>query len=303
MHTSTRASTMTESDAGRLSAKRRTPLGDIWRRFVRNRLALAGLAIVVLLSVAAIAAPILAPADPARQTLDDKRMKPGSEYLLGADEFGRDILSRVIYGSRVALIVAFLAVGSATVIGGVIGLVSGFLGGWVDEVLMRLMDILLAFPYLLLAIAIISALGPGVFKTTIAVAIWAVPNFARVVRGQVLTLKERDYVLAARALGARTPRLLLVHITPNTIAPVIVFASLYMANAILLEAALSFLGLGVQPPQASWGLMVASGRDFLRIAPHVATIPGLAIMFAVLGFNLLGDGLRDAIDPRLRNRM
>lgn len=168
---------------------------------------------------------------------------------------------------------------------------------------MRLMDILLAFPYLLLAIAIISALGPGVFKTTIAVAIWAIPNFARVVRGQVLTLKERDYVLAARALGARTPRLLLVHITPNTIAPVIVFASLYMANAILLEAALSFLGLGVQPPQASWGLMVASGRDFLRIAPHVATIPGLAIMVAVLGFNLLGDGLRDAIDPRLRNRM
>ena len=294
---------MTDSRAGQLGAKRRTPLGDIWRRFLRNRLALAGLAIVVLLAFAALAAPILAPADPASQTLDDKRMKPGSEYLLGADEFGRDILSRVIYGSRVALIVAFLAVGSATIIGGAIGLISGFLGGWVDEVLMRLMDILLAFPYLLLAIAIISALGPGVFKTTIAVAIWAVPNFARVVRGQVLTLKERDYVLAARALGARTPRLLLVHITPNTIAPVIVFASLYMANAILLEAALSFLGLGVQPPQASWGLMVASGRDFLRIAPHVATIPGLAIMFAVLGFNLLGDGLRDAIDPRLRNRM
>ena len=303
MRTSIRESTMTEPRVGELGAKRRTPLGDIWRRFMRNRLALAGLAIVLLLTVAALAAPILAPADPASQTLDDKRMKPGSEYLLGADEFGRDILSRVIYGSRVALIVAFLAVGSATIIGGAIGLVSGFLGGWVDEVLMRLMDILLAFPYLLLAIAIISALGPGVLKTTIAVAIWAVPNFARVVRGQVLTLKERDYVLAARALGARTPRLLLVHITPNTIAPVIVFASLYMANAILLEAALSFLGLGVQPPQASWGLMVASGRDFLRIAPHVATIPGLAIMFAVLGFNLLGDGLRDAIDPRLRNRM
>ncbi len=294
---------MIDANAERLYARPRTPVGDIWRRFVRNRLALAGLAIVLLLCVAALAAPIIAPADPARQVLDDKRTKPGSDYLLGADEFGRDILSRVIYGSRVALIVAFLAVGSATILGGAIGLISGFVGGWVDEVLMRLMDILLAFPYLLLAIAIISALGPGVFKTTIAVAIWAIPNFARVVRGQVLTLKERDYVLAARALGARTPRLLLVHITPNTIAPVIVFASLYMANAILLEAALSFLGLGVQPPQASWGLMVASGRDFLRIAPHVATIPGLAIMFAVLGFNLLGDGLRDAIDPRLRNRM
>lgn len=280
----------------------RAPFWDTWRRFVRNRLAIAGLAIVLLMSIAALAAPILAPQDPAAQELSDKRMPPGEKYLLGADEFGRDILSRVIYGSRVALLVAVLAVGSATIIGGLIGLVAGFVGGWIDEILMRLMDVLLAFPYLLLAIAIISALGPGVIKTTIAVAIWAVPNFARVVRGQVLVVKERDYVLAARALGARMPRLLLIHITPNTVAPIIVFASLYMANAILLEAALSFLGLGVQPPQASWGLMVASGRDFLRVAPHVTAIPGLAIMIAVLGFNLLGDGLRDALDPRLRNR-
>jgi peptide/nickel transport system permease protein len=281
----------------------RSNLSKSLRPLLKNGLVVSGFALVLLMLLLAIFAPLLAPRDPIGQDIANGLKAPSSSWLFGTDRFGRDILSRVIYGSRVALIVAFLAVGSATLIGGAIGLVSGFLGGWVDEVLMRLMDILLAFPYLLLAIAIISALGPGVFKTTIAVAIWAVPNFARVVRGQVLTLKERDYVLAARALGARTPRLLLVHITPNTIAPVIVFASLYMANAILLEAALSFLGLGVQPPQASWGLMVASGRDFLRIAPHVATIPGLAIMFAVLGFNLLGDGLRDAIDPRLRNRM
>ncbi len=293
---------MTELATELKTTRPRSPMRDAWRRFVRNKLALAGLIIVGLLVVTAIAAPVLAPKDPADAVLDDKRARPSSEYLLGADELGRDILSRLIYGSRVALLVAVLAVGVATVIGGAIGLISGFIGGWVDEVLMRLMDILLAFPYLLLAIAIVAALGTGVWKTTIAVAIWAVPNFARVVRGQVLTIKERDYVLAAEALGARMPRTLFLHIAPNTIAPIIVFASLYMANAILLEAALSFLGLGVQPPQASWGLMVASGRDFLRVAPHVTTIPGIAIMITVLGFNLLGDGLRDAIDPRLKNR-
>ncbi|HLT19412.1 MAG TPA: ABC transporter permease [Thermomicrobiales bacterium] len=302
MHISTRESITTEPREIGLAAKPRSPAGDVARRFVRNRLALAGLFIVVMLTITAIAAPVIAPKDPAASTLGDTRARPSREYLLGADELGRDILSRIIYGSRVALLVAVLAVGAATLVGGGIGLIAGFAGGWIDEVLMRLMDILLAFPYLLLAIAIVSALGSGVEKTTIAVAIWAVPNFARVVRGQVLTLKERDYVLAARALGARTPRLLLVHITPNIIAPIIVFGSLYMANAILLEAALSFLGLGVQPPQASWGLMVASGRDFLRVDPHVTTFPGIAIMITVLGFNLLGDGLRDAMDPRLRNR-
>lgn len=289
---------MIDAKENGLSARPRSRLRDAWHLFARNRLALAGMVIVLLLCFTAVAAPLLAPKDPAVQNLNDKRTPPNSEYWLGADEFGRDILSRVIYGSRVALLVAFVAVGSAAVVGGGIGLISGFIGGWVDEILMRLMDILLAFPYLLLAIAIISALGPGVFKTTIAVAIWAVPNFARIVRGQVLTIKERDFVLAARALGAGLPRQLLVHVTPNTIAPIIVFATLYMASAILLEAALSFLGLGVQPPQASWGLMVASGRDVLRIAPHVTTIPGLAIMLAVLGFNLLGEGLRDALDPR-----
>lgn len=187
----------------------RSPMRDAWQRFLRNKLALAGLIIVGILVVTAIGAPVLAPRDPATAVLSDKRAEPSREYLLGADELGRDILSRLIYGSRVALMVAVLAVGIATVIGGAIGLVSGFLGGWVDEVLMRLMDILLAFPYLLLAIAVVAALGTGVWKTTIAVAIWAVPNFARVIRGQVLTIKERDYVLAAEALGARTTRQLL----------------------------------------------------------------------------------------------
>lgn len=190
----------------------------------------------------------------------------------------------------------------ALALGVTTGILAGFVGGWLDTLLMRVTDIMLAFPYLLLAIAIVAALGTGLQNTTLAVGIWATPAFARLARSQVISLKNQEYVTAARALGATpTPtRVVLRHVLPNSIAPIIVFASLYMANAILLEAALSFLGLGIQPPQPSWGLMVASGRDFLRIAPHIATIPGVAIMLAVLGFNLMGDGLRDALDPTLR---
>jgi peptide/nickel transport system permease protein len=287
-----------------LEARRsRPPLLDVARRFAGNRLAVAGMVIVVILLVTAVFAHWLAPMDPAVQTLADKRTPPGATYLLGSDEFGRDILSRVIFGTRVALYVAVVAVALALVVGVLIGLVSGYVGGWVDGILMRAIDILLAFPYLLLAIAVVSALGTGVQNTTLAVGIWAMPGFARLTRSQVLTLKNREFVTAARSIGVPVVRLVWSHILPNCIAPVIVFASLYMANAILLEAALSFLGLGVQPPQPSWGLMVSSGRDFLRIAPHIATIPGLAIMVAVLGFNLLGDGLRDALDPTLRGRL
>ena len=275
---------------------------ELLRRFLRNRLAVAGAVIVLLLLLTAAGADLLMPHDPTAQDLAAKRQPPSATYWLGADEFGRDILSRIILGTRVALLVSCLAVGIALGFGALIGMAAGFYGRWLDEVLMRLMDVLLAFPYLLVSIAIVAALGPGVVNTTIAVGIWAMPAFARVVRGQVLTLKEREYVVAARAIGVSTPGILRKHVLPNIIAPVLVFSSLYMANAILLEAALSFLGLGIQPPWPSWGLMVATGRDFLRTAPHVATIPGLAIMVAVLGFNLLGDGLRDALDPRLRNR-
>jgi len=275
----------------------------VWQRFTRNRIAVAGLIIVVLLVLMALFAPLLAPQDPAVQTLANKRMPPGATYWLGADEFGRDILSRVIYGARVALYVALVAVALALVMGVAIGLVAGFAGGWVDTVLMRLVDVMLSFPYLLLAIAIVATLGTGVQNTTLAVGIWATPSFARITRGQVLNIKGREYITAAEAVGVTGWRMVWRYILPNAIPPVIVFATLYMANAILLEAALSFLGLGVQPPQPSWGLMVASGRDFLRVAPHVATIPGVAIMLAVLGFNLLGDGLRDALDPRLRGQV
>ena len=271
-----------------------------WRRFLRNRLAVVGLALIALLVLSAALAPWLAPYDPTRQSLIEKRATPGAKYWLGADEFGRDILSRVIYGSRVALLVGVLSVLIALVGGLLLGTVSGFAGGWLDTVMMRAIEILLAFPYLLLALAIVAAMGPGALNTTIAVGVWGIPTVTRMVRGSVLALRETEYVGAARALGAAAPALLRRHILPNVVPGLVVYATLFMANAILLEAALSFLGLGVQPPTASWGLMVSTGRDVLLVAPHVATVPGVAIMVAVLAFNLVGDGLRDALDPRMR---
>jgi ABC-type dipeptide/oligopeptide/nickel transport system permease subunit len=277
-----------------------TLVQDAWRRFRRNRLALVGLVVVGALVGAALLAPWLAPRDPGKQSLIEKRARPGDKYLLGADEFGRDILSRVIYGTRVALLVGTVSVAIALAVGLLLGSLAGFVGGWVDAVIMRGIEVLLAFPYLLLAIAVVSALGPGALNTTIAVGIWGAPPVTRIARASVLALRETEYVRAARALGASSLALIGRHILPNVLPTMIVYGTLFMANAILVEAALSFLGLGVQPPTPSWGLMVSTGRDVLLVAPHVATIPGLAIMVAVLGFNLLGDGLRDALDPRLR---
>ncbi|HEV8674424.1 MAG TPA: ABC transporter permease [Methylomirabilota bacterium] len=284
----------------RVAGRAETLVGDAWRRFRRNRLAVVGLLVVGALVATALFAPWLSPYDPGKQSLVEKRARPGGKYLLGADEFGRDILSRVIYGTRVALLVGTLSVAIAVGLGVVLGSLAGYAGGWVDAAIMRAIEVLLAFPYLLLAIAVVSALGPGAPNTTIAVGIWGTPPVTRIVRGAVLALKETEYVRAARALGASSLALVGRHILPNILPTVIVYATLFMANAILVEAALSFLGLGVQPPTPSWGLMVSTGRDFLLIAPHIATIPGLAIMVAVLGFILLGDGLRDALDPRLR---
>ena len=294
-----------------IAAARSTPVdgaagtlaSDAWQRFRRNRLALIGLVIVGALLMSALAAPWLAPADPSRQSLIEKRARPGGKFLLGADEFGRDILSRVIYGSRVALAVGLLSVAIALLLGLTLGCLAGFAGGWVDVLVMRATEVLLAFPYLLLAIAVVSALGTGVLNTTIAVGIWGTPAVIRIVRGAVLSARETEYVRAAWALGASTSQVLVRHVLRNILPTVVVYSTLFMANAILVEAALSFLGLGVQPPTPSWGLMVATGRDLLLIAPHVATIPGIAIMVAVLGFNLLGDGLRDALDPRLRGQV
>ena len=271
------------------------------RQFTANRLAMVGLIIVAGLVLVAAFAPVLAPMDPTQQSLPDKRAKPGGKFLLGADEFGRDILSRLIYGTRAALFVGTVSIAIALFFGIILGTVTGYFGGMTDALVMRAIDILLAFPYLLLAIAVVSAIGPGILNTTIAVGIWATPGFARIIRSSVLTIKVSDYIQAARAVGASSPRIILSHVIPNFISPMIVYATLYMANAILVEAALSFLGLGVQPPTPSWGLMVSSGRDYLLSSPHISTFPGVAIMITVLGFNLLGDGLRDSLDPKLRN--
>jgi peptide/nickel transport system permease protein len=260
-----------------------------------------GLVVVLVLLFVAIFAPLVAPQDPAKQHLIEKRAKPFGKYLLGADQFGRDILSRLIFGARVSLTVSILSVLIGLAGGVVIGTLSGYIGGLVDTLLMRLMDLLLSFPYLLLAIVLVAALGAGTFNTTLAIGIWALPTFARMVRASVLSIISREYITAAHAIGVSHLRIMFTHIIPNFISPIIVYATLFMANAIMLEAALSFLGLGVQPPTPSWGEMISSGRNFLMVAPHVATIPGLAIMLAVLGFNLMGDGLRDALDPKMKN--
>ena len=281
--------------------KQFSPTRLFLRQFTGNRLAMVGLIIVAGLVLVAAFASVFAPMDPTRQSLPDKRAKPGGKFLLGADEFGRDILSRLIYGTRAALFVGTVSIAIALFFGIILGTVTGYFGGMTDALVMRAIDILLAFPYLLLAIAVVSAIGPGILNTTIAVGIWATPGFARIIRASVLTIKVSDYIQAARAVGASSPRIILSHVIPNFISPMIVYATLYMANAILVEAALSFLGLGVQPPTPSWGLMVSSGRDYLLSSPHISTFPGIAIMITVLGFNLLGDGLRDSLDPKLRN--
>jgi peptide/nickel transport system permease protein len=273
----------------------------VLRRFFRNPLSVIGLVVVLVLLFIAIFAPLVAPHDPAKQHLIEKRAKPFGKYLLGADQFGRDILSRLIFGARVSLTVSIFSVLIGLAGGVVVGTLSGYIGGVVDTVLMRLMDLLLSFPYLLLAIVMVAALGAGTFNTTLAIGIWALPTFARMVRASVLSIISREYITAAHAIGVSHLRIMLTHVIPNYISPIIVYATLFMANAIMLEAALSFLGLGVQPPTPSWGEMISSGRNFLMVAPHVATIPGLAIMLAVLGFNLMGDGLRDALDPKMKN--
>jgi peptide/nickel transport system permease protein len=275
---------------------------DVWRRFRRNTLGMVGAVIVVVMVLMAVFAPYLAPRDPASQDLRARRTAPNVQYLLGTDEFGRDILSRIIYGARASLIVAVTSVAIGLTLGSFLGALAGYLGGLVDGVVMRTMDLFLAFPYLLLAIIIVSALGPGLQNTIFAIAVWTIPAFARVARSAVLQLKERDFVTAAKSLGAKEARVMRVHLLPNFGSTLLVYASLYLAYAILMESALSFLGLGVQPPTASWAGMIASGRNYITAAPHIATIPGIAIAIAVLGFNLLGDGLRDAYDPRTVER-
>jgi peptide/nickel transport system permease protein len=277
------------------------------RRLAARRTALFGLVVVVVVVLTAIAASLVSPFDPIEQDLGDLRLKPpgfqdaaGRVHPLGTDHLGRDLLARVIWGARPALLVGFAAVAISGVLGMLVGLIAGYFGGWVDDVLMRLADIQLAFPFILLAIAVIGVLGPSLptIIVVIGVSSWVV--YARIVRGAVLSLREREFVQAALALGGGDGRVLLRHILPNALTPWLVVATLDMARVIVIESALSFLGLGVQPPTPTWGGMLADGRVYISTAWWLATFPGLAILITVLGINLFGDGLRDTLDPRLK---
>ena len=275
--------------------------GTSWaRRFVRNRVAPIGLVIIAGSVLVAALAPEIVPHDIRRMNPQHVLAPPGGAYLFGTDEFGRDVFSRVVMGSRISLVVAFLSVLTALVLGTTVGLAAGYYGGWWDGVSMRAMDIIFAFPAILLAIAIMAVLGTSLFNLVIAIGIVYTPQFARVARAATLSVRSLEFVDAARALGLGNLRIVGRHIIPNVLPPLIVQISLSLSLAILSESALSFLGLGTQPPTPSWGNMLSQGRQFLELAPWNAVFPGLAIMAVVLGFNLLGDGLRDLLDPRLR---
>jgi len=272
------------------------------RHFRRNRMAIAGLAVMVLLYLLALLTPLIAPYDPAAQgdIVATRYLAPSLENLMGTDRFGRDIFSRVLYGARISLSIGFVAIGIGVTLGTLLGSVAGYFGGVADTVIMRFTDMMLSFPRLVLLIVIIAMFDPTIFLVVVVLGLTGWMGVARIVRGEVLSLREREFVQAARALGMGDARIILRHVVPNTLAPVIVYATLGIGNTILVEAGLSFLGLGVQPPTPSWGNMISEGRDALLTAWWIATFPGLAIVFTVIAFNLLGDGLRDALDPRLR---
>jgi ABC-type dipeptide/oligopeptide/nickel transport system permease subunit len=293
-----------------LQAAPRTPLQNVLRRLVRHRSAQVGMVILGFLILVAVFAPVLAPYDPVKVLKDVKTRLPPCIHLLGcpADQpehfFGidgnrRDLLSRIIYGSRLSLEIGVATVSFAIVVGAALGAVAGYAGGWVDNVIMRLMDVLLAFPSLLLSIAIVAVLGPGLINALLAIAFVSIPVYARIVRASVLQVKEQDFVAASRALGASALGILVTHVLPNALTPLIVQGTLGIASAILDAAALSFLGLGAPPPTPEWGLMLGEERNSVFNAPHLVFLPGIAIMLTVLAFNLIGDGLRDALDPRL----
>jgi peptide/nickel transport system permease protein len=273
-------------------------MGDALRPLLRNRLVLFGTSLILLIALLAACADLVAPYDPTEMKVVDALKRPSAPHPFGTDRFGRDVLSRTIYGSRIALGVALSSIALAFVAGTALGLVGGYVGGWPDLLIGRVMDVLFSFPTLILAIAIAAMLGPGLNNAALAIAVVYVPLFSRVARGPVIAEREKDHVAAAQGLGAGWPRIVFRHILPNVLAPLIVQASVSLAFAILIEASLSYLGLSAQPPTPSWGNMLNEGRTYLETAPWISVFPGLAIMTAVLAFNLLGDGLRDVLDPR-----
>jgi len=287
----------------------REPPSTVWRmrrQFLRRLLWTRktggiGALIVLALVVLAVAAPLLAPYDPADQDLTRRYKSPSAQNLLGTDNFGRDMLSRVIWGARVSMLVGVVAVLISLLVGGFLGITGGYVGGILDQVICSFVETLMAFPFLLLALTIITVLGPGLFNVMLAIGLASVPMFARVLRAEVLAAREREYVTAARSIGASQSRIIYRHILPNIMASLIVLGTTRIATAVLTESSLSFLGLGIRPPTPSWGVMVAEGRAFLERAPWIALVPGAIVLVTILGFNLFGDSLRDALDVRLRH--
>jgi peptide/nickel transport system permease protein len=300
MSSSTLASTTTKGPGTFLHMPRLRLLLDVWRRFRRHRAAMTGLVILGLMLVAVLTAPLWEPYDPERQQLSQVLRPPSTLHPLGTDHLGRDILARLLYGGRLSLLIGFLAVAIGLAVGVPLGAVSGFQGGLTDLVIQRLADILLSFPGFLLALSLVSILGVGLQNVIISVGISAIPSFIRLVRSSVLSIREQVFVEAARALGQRSTMIIFRHVLPNAMAPIIVQGTLSLGSSILVAAGLGFLGLGVQPPTAEWGTMLGEGRQYIFRAPMLTLFPGLAIFLAVIGFNLLGDGLRDALDPRMQ---
>jgi peptide/nickel transport system permease protein len=267
--------------------------------FRQNKTAVVGLVLLLFIVLAAIFANVIAPYDIRVQNLSERHHAPSFKYWMGTDDFGRDVFSRILIGSRVSLLVGICSISAAMIFGVLLGVYSGFKGGWIDQALTKVIDSLMTFPSLILGILVVSAMGPGIENATIAIAVAFIPRFARVARGPTLVLKENEFIMAARACGATDARIIFRHIIPNLVGEIVVMASLWMSTAIIIESSLSFLGLGVQPPAPSWGMMIKSGVDSIKLAPWLAVFPGLAISLAVLAFNLLGDGLRDLLDPKL----
>ena len=293
--------TSLQSALSRKGQRRRSSLLlETVRRLRKNGLALVGIALIGAFALMAIFAGQIAPYDPIEQDWTSIQQPPSRQHVLGTDELGRDLLSRIIFGARISMTIGVVSVSIGLVFGVTLGLLAGFFGGILDSFLMRVMDIMLAVPYVLLAIAIVAILGPGLWNTMIAIGIVTIPQFTRIVRSSVIEIKTSTYVLAARAVGASNLRIMLRHILTNSLSPIIVQSTLTVASAILNAAALGFLGLGAQPPRPEWGVMLSDGRLLLLVSPWIVSFPGVAIMLSVLGFNLLGDGLRDALDPRLR---
>lgn len=287
--------------AGKTHVKKKSQLLDIWKRLKKNRLAVVGLVILVILLGAMIFADQIVSYDVAiKQDLVNKLQGPSTKHIMGTDSFGRDIFARVVHGSRISLSIGFISVALSLLIGGTIGSLAGFYGGKIDSILMRFMDMFLAMPSMLLAICIVSVLGPGMVNLVMAISLASIPRFAVIVRSSVLTIKSSEFVEAARSAGAGTFRIIVHHILPNCMGPIIVQATLSMGGVILTASSLSFIGLGVMPPKPEWGAILTEGKEFIRESPYLVLFPGLAIMISVLALNFLGDGLRDALDPRLK---